>query len=75
MYIAHLDADCFYVSAERVRYPYLRGSAAENRKHSPSIPKKPKAKKGSAAKKAAAPLKKASIRKANRTTKRVKKKS
>jgi DNA polymerase V len=23
--IAHLDADCFYVSAERVRYPHLRG--------------------------------------------------
>lgn len=23
--IAHLDADCFYVSAERVRYPYLNG--------------------------------------------------
>jgi DNA polymerase V len=22
--IAHLDADCFYVSAERVRYPYLK---------------------------------------------------
>ena len=22
--IAHADADCFYVSAERVRYPYLR---------------------------------------------------
>jgi hypothetical protein len=56
----------------------LRGrkgtKAAENRKHSPSIPKKPKAKQGSAAKKAAAPLKKASSRKANRTTKRVRKK-
>jgi DNA polymerase V len=24
MVIAHLDADCFYVSAERVRYPYLQ---------------------------------------------------
>ncbi len=24
MAIAHLDADCFYVSAERVRYPHLR---------------------------------------------------
>lgn len=24
MLVAHLDADCFYVSAERVRYPYLR---------------------------------------------------
>lgn len=24
MLIAHLDADCFYVSAERVRYPHLR---------------------------------------------------
>lgn len=23
--IGHLDADCFYVSAERVRHPYLRG--------------------------------------------------
>ncbi|QVL31554.1 nucleotidyltransferase [Telmatocola sphagniphila] len=23
--IAHLDADCFYVSAERVRFPWLRG--------------------------------------------------
>jgi nucleotidyltransferase/DNA polymerase involved in DNA repair len=25
--IVHLDADCFYVSAERVRYPHLRGMA------------------------------------------------
>ena len=25
MPIAHLDADCFYVSAERVRYPFLIG--------------------------------------------------
>lgn len=24
-FIGHVDADCFYVSAERVRYPYLRG--------------------------------------------------
>ena len=24
-YVAHLDADCFYVSAERVRHPGLRG--------------------------------------------------
>jgi len=23
--IGHLDADCFYVSAERVRHPHLRG--------------------------------------------------
>ena len=27
MVIAHADADCFYVSAERVRYPYLRNLA------------------------------------------------
>ena len=26
-YVAHLDADCFYVSAERVRHPDLRGKA------------------------------------------------
>jgi DNA polymerase V len=25
MLIGHLDADCFYVSAERVRHPHLRG--------------------------------------------------
>src|SRR5471032_2750320 len=24
MYICHLDTDCFYVSAERVRHPHLR---------------------------------------------------
>ena len=24
-YVAHLDADCFYVSAERVRHPHLVG--------------------------------------------------
>ncbi len=23
--VAHLDADCFYVSAERVRYEHLKG--------------------------------------------------
>lgn len=26
-YVAHLDADCFYVSAERVRHPHLVGKA------------------------------------------------
>jgi DNA polymerase V len=26
--IGHLDADCFYVSAERVRFPFLRDKPA-----------------------------------------------